>query len=258
MLAFGSTAASPGVSTLAVLLAAASPRPAVVVEADPDGGCLGARFDLVDEPGLVTLAAATRRGVDTVRLVEHAQPLTTSTSVVVAPPSGRAVSSVLVASAEALAATLRAAVAFRAVVDCGRLAPTSAAWPLAQAAELVVLVARPRLDEARRLPSRVEELQNCGASVGVVLVGDGPYAPAEVAQVAQVELLGVIADDPRAAAMVNGSWGSDRALRRSRLWRSVVALAEVLDARLASIPDSRDDVGRVEDGRDIELIDDRR
>ena len=232
MLALCSTAASPGASTLALLLAAASPQPAVVVEADPDGGCLGARLDLPDEPGLVTLAAAARRGVHSQLVEEHTQSLTSTSSVVIGPAAAHAVTSVLSTSAEVIGAALQSTTSTRVVLDCGRLSPESAAWPLATISDLIVIVTRPRLDEARRLPSRVTELRTAGAPLGLVVVGERPYSPTEVADVADVELLGVIADDARTAALVTGTPGHDGVLRRSGLWRSVVALAESLDRRL--------------------------
>jgi hypothetical protein len=235
MLALCSTAASPGVSTLALLLAAASSQRAVVVEADPDGGCLGARLDLPDEPGLVTLAAAARRGVHSQLVDEHSQSLTTTAGVVVGPASPHAARSVLSTSAEVIGAALQSATSTRVVLDCGRLSPESAAWPLASISDLIVIVTRPRLDEARRLPSRVAELRTADARVGLVVVGERPYSPTEVADVAGVELLGVIADDGRTAALVNGTPGSDRVRRRSGLWRSVVAFGETLDRRLVDV-----------------------
>lgn len=229
MLVLCSAGSSPGVSTLALLLAAASPKPEVVIEADPDGGCLGARLDLPDEPGLVTLAAAARRGVHSELLAEHAQPVTATASVIVSPPSAHAVTSVLSTSVEVLCAALRSASTARVLVDCGRLSPGSVAWPLATFSDLVVVVARPRLDEARRLASRVAELRTADVPVGLVVVGEWPYLPTEVADVAGAELLGVIADDARSAAMLNGTPGHDRVLRRSGLWRSTAVLAETLE-----------------------------
>ena len=61
----GSVRGSPGVTSWSLLLAAAWPAgPAVdrvVLEADPDGGVLGARYGLGVEPGAVSLIAALRR-----------------------------------------------------------------------------------------------------------------------------------------------------------------------------------------------------
>ena len=59
----GSVAGSPGATRLAIGLAAAWPdagRRRVVVEADPDGGRLGAELGVGVEPGLMALALAAR------------------------------------------------------------------------------------------------------------------------------------------------------------------------------------------------------
>ena len=60
---------SPGATTLAVALASAAPvdQRALVVEADPAGGDIAARAGMSLDPGLLTLAAAGRRGVDSSR-----------------------------------------------------------------------------------------------------------------------------------------------------------------------------------------------
>ena len=53
---------SPGVTTTALTLAATWPedRPCLLVEADPFGGVIGARYGLGDTPGLSSLAAVAR------------------------------------------------------------------------------------------------------------------------------------------------------------------------------------------------------
>ena len=61
------------------------PRQVTVVEADPDGGVLAARRTLAPEPGLVTLAAALRRG--TAALSPHTQSIGVDATAVVAPVS---------------------------------------------------------------------------------------------------------------------------------------------------------------------------
>ena len=53
----------PGLTTLAVALAAIWPEPrrAVVVELDPDGGTLASSVSAKSDPGLTSLAASGRR-----------------------------------------------------------------------------------------------------------------------------------------------------------------------------------------------------
>ena len=63
LIALGSIAGSPGVTRLATGLAASWPEPdgrRVVLEADPDGGRLGAELGIGTEPGLMAVALASR------------------------------------------------------------------------------------------------------------------------------------------------------------------------------------------------------
>src|SRR5205807_7327841 len=89
LIALASVKASPGVTTAALALGAVwpVPRQAVVVELDPLGGDLAARFGLAFEPGLLTLAAAVRRKDRAAALQEHVQQLLGKLPVIVGPAS---------------------------------------------------------------------------------------------------------------------------------------------------------------------------
>ena len=68
---------------------------------------------------------------------------------------------------------------------------------------------------------------SCLLRVGLLLVGDTPYGPAEVASALGVDVAGMVAFDARASeALAGGAGGGD--LRRSLLVRSVASLAESL------------------------------
>jgi hypothetical protein len=54
------------------------------------------------------------------------------------------------------------------------------------------------------------------------VIGDGPYPATEVAEALDVPLLGVLPDDPSAAARIAA--GGGRGLHRSRLWRALTQL----------------------------------
>src|SRR6266702_8439110 len=97
LVAVASLKGSPGVTTFALALAARWPTGpgdggssagarCVVVEADPSGGDIATRFDLAGSPGLVSLAAAARRGDDPGLVWRHAQALPGGLPVVAAPP----------------------------------------------------------------------------------------------------------------------------------------------------------------------------
>jgi MinD-like ATPase involved in chromosome partitioning or flagellar assembly len=238
MLAVTSAKASPGVTTLAVALAATWPfsvgaGPGLVVEADGDGGSLAARLGLGWEPGLVGLATAGRRSVDADAVMAHAQPVGERLGVLCGPPAAQQAQAALASVAGRLADRL-AALEGLVVVDVGRLGLQSPALPLARAAELCLLVARPRLDEAQHLASRGRMLVEAGCTVGLVCVGDRPYDPAEVAASAGLELVGVVADDARTARALAEGRAVDRLLRRSELWRTATKLSTVLAERLTA------------------------
>ena len=211
---------APGATTLAVLLAWCWPDPdrtRLVIEADPEGGVLAARghdsSGLTHEPGLLSLAAA-RDGSTEARLHQHAQALGDGVELVPGPPGPAQAEACLRALGEhAASAVGRAEV--NVVVDCGRLHPNSAALPWAIAAERTLLVVRPRLDE---------------------IVALRPFDPLEVADQAGVPLLGVVPDDPAAAAAVMQRGLDDRRLRRTGLVRAVGRLAAILAAEAVEAP----------------------
>src|SRR5205823_3340547 len=115
-----------------------------------------------------------------------------------------------------------------------RLAGRLAVMALVEEADAVVVVARPRLAELHRLAARAEELRGIAPAVAIVLVGERPYGPDEVAGQLGIEVAGVIADDPFGARLLAGEPGRPRALHRSALLRSARALAATLSARPAA------------------------
>ena len=119
------------------------------------------------------------------------------------------------------------------IVDCGRLHPASPALPLARAAEHVLLVTRPRLDEVVGLAPAAERLLAAGLAPTLVCVGTAPFEPAEVAEHVGLPLRAVIADDPAALAALFAQGPAARRVVRSRLRKSVAALVETL------VPDDR-------------------
>ena len=80
---------SCGVTTLALALAATWPssRRVLLAELDPAGGTLAAASGWPPEPGLVSLAAAARRGSDPELVWEHCQELADGTAVLAGPGS---------------------------------------------------------------------------------------------------------------------------------------------------------------------------
>ena len=229
---FTSLSASPGTTTTALAVAASARPTALVVEADPFGGTLAPRFGLGPRPGIATLAAA-RRDHSPAAIRGHVQVLPGGLEVVVGLPS-LAQSPALASAWDSISDGLRA-MGGPVVIDAGRLligpgAPSA----LIRRADVLAVVARPELAEIARLRAARDLLIELNPRPALVLVGERPYGPAEVGAACDMEVLGVIAHDPGAAALVGGSAGSARALRRSALARSAAALAQTLLARSAA------------------------
>ena len=229
MLTVLSAKASPGVTTTALLLAAALPTPAVLVEADPAGGSLGPRFGLGDEPGLRTLAVRARRDLDPAMVADHTQPVG-SVAVVVGPPTADEADAVLSTAIEPLVDVLSTMPSV--VVDAGRTRPGAPTWSLIRRSACCVVVCRPCLDEFRPAAGLATELKEAGVDAGFVCRGSAPYAPVEFAAEAGVELLGVLPEDPRGAAALRGEPCRPRTLERSSLWlagRTLVERVRLID-----------------------------
>ena len=221
---------APGGTTLAVVLARMWPgadHPRVIIEADPEGGALVARWHavtgLTHEPGLLSLAAA-RDGSVAERLLRHSQAVSSEVLLVAGPPSPTQAEACLRALGVSMPAAL-AAGDTPCLVDCGRLHPASAALTWAQQAARTLLVVRPRLDEVAPLAAMAERLREAGVTPELVCVGQRPFHPLEVAEQAGLALAGVIADDPAAAAAMWSGGLDGRGVARTRLARSVAELA---------------------------------
>jgi len=227
---------SPGVTTTALALAATWPehRRCIVVEADLSGGVIAARYGLGDTPGLVSLTAAARRGDLSDDLVwEHTQHLPGGLPVLVGPPSPDEAHAVLRDIAEELIGWATAQPDLDIIVDGGRVtARSSPITPLLKAGAVMV-VARPTLDQLRPAGIRWGVLKTPASEASLLLVGDRPHGPTEVAAALLCPVAGVISWDPQTAAVLAGAPGAIGSLRRSQLIRSAATLA----AGLAHPPD---------------------
>jgi len=235
LLVLGSAKASPGVTTTVLALAATWPadRHVQIIEADPDGGVLAARQGVASEPGLSTLAVSSRRSLAPGDLAPHLQsPAGSDIRLLVAPPAAEQARRSLGLAGTPLAAAVTRLADTDTIVDAGRLRPDSEAMPLVESADAVLFVARPRLDELQQLPARLRALRPTLARVGLLLIGDKPYPPAEVAVALDAEVIAVIADDRRAAEAFGV--GGTAHLGRSPLLRSVRNAGEAIRAWLPS------------------------
>ncbi|GAB1512526.1 chromosome partitioning protein [Actinophytocola sp. KF-1] len=235
VIAIGSVKGSPGVTTLAVALAARWPAPGrpVVVECDPSGGSLAARFGLRTAPGLVSLTAAARQDPDFALLWRHTQPLPGGLPVVVAPPGAdytrAALATLLEARRQTVPVLRGAATCPGAVViaDCGRLDTGSPAVAIAREADRLLLVARPRPDELSHLAAALSMVDLWAMRANLVLTGTG-YPAAEVTRALGVPVLATVPHDEPGATALTGLPGRRRGADRSRLGRAAHALANAL------------------------------
>lgn len=232
---------APGVTTLALLAAGRWPRPTAVVEADPSGGVLAVRYGLGRSPGLADLAAGVDTHASVSALWSSAQSLPGGLRVVAAPDSGEITAGILDDVAGPLARWLCRLGDVDVIVDCGRSIPGSPTAALMAAADAVLVVTRTTPDQLYPAAHRVHSLatQADTGTVGVVLVGDGPHGAGEVADHLKVEVLGVVAEDPRTARAFAGG-GAGRASRRAPLVRSVNVLVERLAGRLGVTAETQD------------------
>jgi hypothetical protein len=128
------------------------------------------------------------------------------------------------------------------LADCGRLLPDGPTEPVVQAADLLLILARPTVDDIAQLELRLASLEESGRTAGVVLVGETPYDRRTVAgrlaaDGLRTPVLGVLADDPEAAGLLCGRpsrrrGGTRSQLARSYLVRSARELAAGLTAQL--------------------------
>lgn len=244
VVAVGSVAGSPGATSLAVGLAVSWPTDVrrVVVEADPDGGRLGAELGIGVEPGLMALALAVRTSqLSGAALVEQGAADLGTWSVIPAPPSAEQAHSALVHAAAPLAATMAADEGTVWVVDAGRLAPRSPSLPFAKAADHTLIVTAGSFSALQLVPHRVDALRTAGCRPGVVVVEPLPWPVEEVADFVGADVVTVV---PRVAARREGIAAMSASAWRP-WWRRVEATARYLQAAEhdASVTE-RSEVGR--------------
>jgi hypothetical protein len=237
LVVIGSVAGSPGATSLAIGLAATWPDPdrrRVVVEADPDGGRLGAELGVGVEPGLMAwaLAARTSAALTADDLVERGTAAVADWSVIPAPASAEQTHSALVHAAGALAGVMAADPGGPVwIVDAGRLSTRSPSLLFATTADHVLVVTAGSFPALQLVPHRVDALRNAGCSVSVVVVQPTSWPTEEIAQFVTADVVTVL---PRVA-----SRGDGPSAMRSSAWRPwwnrVEQTAAYLDATTSRV-----------------------
>lgn len=230
LIAIGSLKHAPGVTTWSLALATRWPQPmrSVLVECDPSGGSIAARFGLAPTPGLASLTAAARRDTSPYLLWSHVQRLPSGLPVVCAPAGAqftRAALATLLDSRHNTMSVIRAGAVPNTVViaDCGRLDPGSPAMTIAREADRVLLLAYPRADDLCHLAADLAMVDLWSLQPQLVLVGPGYSAP-EVTRELGVPVAACIPHDPAGASALH----TDHRPHRSRLGRAALDAAHAL------------------------------
>ena len=236
IIAVGSAKASPGVTCLSVGLGlsweSTTGRRAVLVEADGDGGVLAARFGLSSTPSLVELSGTARHELTIDRLQASCQPLAGQLPALLAPGCGQTATLVLSTLTQRLVEGLGRLDDIDAVVDVGRVRPDSPAVELIKHCDLLVLVVRPHFDQLVPLVHQARRVVSDDIPTALVCVGDRPYPPTEMAKASQLHLLGVMADEPRMAHVLEAGLPDHQRHRRLLLWRTLTELVHRIHFRL--------------------------
>ena len=119
------------------------------------------------------------------------------------------------------------------------------------AADLVLLVLRPRLAYVAHTRSRLSALRSQIAEhsdgpppeLKLLLVGTSPYPAAEVATALDLPVAGVLADDPPAAAVLAGLAGRRSRFERSPLLRTAHRVAADLHHAVHAVHDLQSTAG---------------
>ncbi len=247
VVALASVKGSPGVTTAATALAAAWPagRQVLLVEADPFGGDLAARYGSTVTGGLASLFAAARRTLTPDAVWAHVQRL----------PGGLPVLFGLTGVRQAVAnekawppvAQALAGLDADVVVDAGRLLPGFAGGvgAVLEVADVLVVLSEATLESIVHLRDALPGIlaQMGGRRLLVVPTGSDGYPAADIARTLEVTVGPALPDDPAAAAAL-GNRRSVKRLERTRLLRWAAALVAELgvDAVPSTAPAATDAV----------------
>ena len=238
----GSIRGSPGATSWALLLAAAWPSAfdvdRVVIEADLDGGVLGARYGFGVDPGVVSFIAALRRSDadGRVEVSGHGRAMGGGVWVVPGPETGEQARAVWAGTAEGVAARLAADDRLW-VVDVGRIGAGSPTLPLVRRATLAVVVSRSSHEDFVQVPTRVGTLHDHVAQVGVIVVGKSAHQVDDLSAFFGTGLIWMVGASDELREVAGAALVGGRA-RRSWLWRTAVNVAADVAGHVNASPDA--------------------
>ena len=197
---------APGVSTVALGLAALWPDEAgaVLLECDRGGGDLAARFGHYPDPGMLSLAAAARGG-GPVDLAAHTQRLGVGADVVLAPPGDTAAAGVATLATGGPRVLRRLAADRTVIVDLGRIYRGGPGLALAAAADHLLVVCGADLAAQAQVAARLEWLRPAvGGRLWLVRAGRG-YHPDEISHDLGVPVIWSVPRSRLVAGALNGT-----------------------------------------------------
>lgn len=204
----------------------------VVLEADPDGGVIGARYGFGVDPGAISLAASLRRSeASAVDVGEHGRSIAPNVVVIPSPETPERSSAVWTDAAVPTASAIAGDRDRIWFVDAGRLRPGSPSEAFVSRSGLTLLFTLAGTEDLVQLPAAVTRLSRNGAArVGVVVVGKPTHDRNEVVDFLKTELVWVVPSSRNLPAETAAVFAG-KAGRRSWLWRSAVDVAVAMSAR---------------------------
>lgn len=237
IVALGSVRGAPGVTSWTMLLAAAweqdsVDRGRVVLEADPDGGVLAARYGVGVDPGAITFAASHRRGVgEWLEVAEHSRDLGSHVMLIPGTESADRAASMWRDAAPTTASAIAAESRFDWFVDCGRFRPESPSLAFADVSALTVLVVGPNIEDLLQLPATLRLLQPRNGTVATLIVGKPAHGVQEIKDFLRSEHVFVAPSSRNLPSETAAIISTNRA-RRGWLWRSALTLVAELKATM--------------------------
>lgn len=239
---------APGVTTSALALALAWPRPCLLLEADMAGSSsiLAGYFqgDTRQDRGLIDLAEASRRGDLTEGLHAASIPLENSQARFIPGLRATSQSATMLRLWEPIAAVLRSLgdAGTDVIVDAGRVSTVASPKPLLRESDLTLLVLRsdmPSIAGARALIGGMrDDLTARGAgpdAVSALMVGEGrPYPRSQTASLLRIVMPFSIAWDPKNAEVLTYGTKPEKRWQSSRFVRSTHTCASQVDQFIQS------------------------
>jgi hypothetical protein len=208
---------------------------ALLLEADPAGGTLSARFGLAQQPGLGSLAAEMRHGSLDGEGTSHIQQISLGFDAVVGPGAAETAAGAVAVIGHHADTALRS-LAPVVVADLGRLYVGSPATPFLASADAVVVLTGAATEDLDRLDARLSGLRDLArwGRLGVVVAGKGSYPTSEIADQLGVPIWGQLPRDRWGGAALSGRMSS-RGWQRTRLARAVNDMAVRLAEHLQTV-----------------------